>query len=230
MVFRYASALGLVCLLLASVSFAQTSDYHLRVGASPARDIPLQEIDMSWVKDAPYGPAEGKRIQVFILDGMFGRRGPGESKSLQRYERVGYPNVLQFEDGRWQALKPVGIRYGYEFYFAQWMSEALEYETVGVIVGDGNTRKTLELVGQAMEAAPCDVVAYVRLAEATAKGELISDADKQRLSASNLIVYDRSPEYDFEYPYKGRLEAMHDQSHQIFRAVWKRMNTSKKDK
>ncbi len=41
---------------------------------------------------------------MFILDGLFGRSGPGASSQLPKQERLGSPHILMFEDGRWQPL------------------------------------------------------------------------------------------------------------------------------
>ncbi|QJB56971.1 hypothetical protein [Pseudodesulfovibrio sp. zrk46] len=221
--------LCLATLVFAFSASAQTTDYNIVIGASPVTSPPLQVIDMSRAKDGPYGPAPGKSIQVFLLDGLFGRQGPGDSRTLDVGIRRGLPHILMFEDGRWQPLRPVGRNYGYEIDFAQRMAKALPGETVGLIVGNGNRDEVLETASVAMEAMPCDVIAYVRLADSVLPKPLVSAQKKAQLSAPDLIIYDMSRYYDFNNSNRGRPEEIHEQSSLIFQEVLKRMKTNHKE-
>ena len=227
--FRWSIVSVLVILLLTGIAYAQTADYHLSVGISLDSSPPLEEIDMSRAKGGQYGPAEGSQIQVFILDGMFGRKGPGASARLQKSERIGSPHILMFEDGRWQPLRPVGLHHGYELDFARRMAEVMPGETVGVIMQSddgGVVPKALE----AQRESPCQFLAYVRLNDEADEVPAMSQQIKDSLRLPDLIVVDSSSTFNFKYKYLGRLEAIDDQARTLFRKVYERMNSNPKDK
>ena len=150
-------------ILAAGVCHAQTADYHLGVGARVSPASPPEFIDMSWASGESCGPAAGKNIQMFVLAGLFGRQGQGESRELPEAERVGNTRILMFEDGRWQPLRPVGIRYGLELPFAMRMAWLHEGETIGVVVAEGANGDYFSKAAVAMKAVPCEFVACVRL-------------------------------------------------------------------
>ena len=182
----------LLLLFAAGEGHGQTSDYHLRVGASPVRDFPAQEIDMSGLDDVSYGPAEGKVLQVFVLWGAFGRRGAWPSKMLSRDIRAGKTNVLMFEDEKWQPLRPVGIRHGLEIPFGLRMGREMPGETVGIVAASGSLSELVGTLQKAGMAAPCRVVAFVQLRDAS-MGRLEEGEIRNFFGGNDIVVVDMTP-------------------------------------
>jgi len=88
-----------------------------------------------------------KKIKVFILSGQSNMVGWGNSMELPDNLRYGTENVLMFEDGKWQKLKPykttnekqreryamTEFSFGPEISFATEISKAYPNETIGII-------------------------------------------------------------------------------------------------
>ncbi len=137
-----------------------------------------------------YGPAQGKKIKVFILSGQSNMVGQGASYQLDDDAKTGNGRVLMFEQGRWQPLRPLRKNFGPEIAFGRRMSQAWPDETIGIVkqsvggtgvlawnpnwtkeqanrTGDarkGNLWKALTgKVHDACAAADCEIVGFVWL-------------------------------------------------------------------
>ena len=140
--------------------------------------------------DESFGPAPGKKIQLFILSGQSNMVGQGLSAELPEEMKRGNGRVLMFEEGRWQPLRPLKRTFGPEITFAHAMAKAWPGETIGIVkqsVGGtgilawhpqwtvekadltrdghkGNLWKALTgKVRQARESAECEPTAFVWL-------------------------------------------------------------------
>jgi hypothetical protein len=80
-----------------------------------------------------YGPAEGKKIKVFILSGQSNMVGQGASNKLDDAAKRGNDRVLMFEDGKWQPLRPLIKRFGPEIAFGRELGKAWPNETIGIV-------------------------------------------------------------------------------------------------
>lgn len=184
---------------------------------------PPETIDMSGVI-AAHGPASGKEIQVFILMGEVGRRGPWLSRYLPRDVRVGTPGVLMFEDGRWHPLRPVGVRHGLEIFFAGKMAELLPDETVGVLVVPESNEDLLATAKQAAEAAPCRFLSLIRIGD----GKLGADDEyRTLLSEPELLVVDMPPWFQAFPTDSDRLEEVREKGVTMARDVFDLINKAK---
>ena len=137
-----------------------------------------------------YGPAEGKKIRVFILSGQSNMVGQGASYQLDDVAKRGNERVLMFEQGKWQPLRPLKKNFGPEIAFGRRMAQAWPDETIGIVkqavggtgvlawhpnwtaeqadrTGDarkGNLWKALTgKVRKACAAADCEIVGFVWL-------------------------------------------------------------------
>ncbi|MCK5174613.1 MAG: hypothetical protein KAR47_14565, partial [Planctomycetes bacterium] len=135
-----------------------------------------------------YGPAEGKKIKLFILSGQSNMVGQGVSAELPRSLQRGNERVLIFEDGKWQPLRPLRNFFGPEIAFGQAISRALRGETIGIVkqavggtgvlawnpnwtkekadlTGDGRKgdlwKALTDKVRQGRNAADCEVMGFV---------------------------------------------------------------------
>ncbi len=135
-----------------------------------------------------YGPAEGKKIKLFILSGQSNMVGQGVSAELPRSLQRGNERVLMFEDGKWQPLRPLRNFFGPEIAFGQAISRALRGETIGIVkqavggtgvlawnpnwtkekadlTGDGRKgdlwKALTDKVRQGCNAADCEVMGFV---------------------------------------------------------------------
>ena len=80
-----------------------------------------------------YGPAPGKKIKLFILSGQSNMVGQGLSAELS--EGMLHPNnqLLMFENGKWQPLRPLRPTFGPEITFGHAMANAWPDETIGIV-------------------------------------------------------------------------------------------------
>jgi len=205
-------------ILATGVCHAQTADYHLGVGARVSPASPPEVIDMAWASGESYGPAIGKRVQVFVLAGLFGRQGQGESRELPEAERLGNARILMFEDGRWQPLRPVGIHYGLEIPFAMRMAQLNEGETIGVVVAEGADGDYLSKATEAMRAVSCELVACVRL---NRKADVVSP------DFSKMCEIDASAFLKVEKGTIWGVEAMADKGIFLADYVWNQLQKNK---
>ena len=140
--------------------------------------------------DKVYGPAQGKKIKLFILSGQSNMVGQGASYQLDDAAKRGDERVLMFENGKWQPLRPLKKNFGPEIAFGRWMAQAWPDETIGIVkqsvggtgvlawnpnwtaeqaarTGDarkGNLWKALTgKVRDACAAADCEIVGFVWL-------------------------------------------------------------------
>ena len=215
------------CLLLfAAVSSAQTVQPNISFGMKPSRSTPPEVVDMSWAKDGPYGPVEGKAIKVFILSGQSNMVGQGASRDLPVDLRRGDSRVLMFEEGRWQPLRPIGLTFGPEIAFAEAMAAAWPGETIGIVkqaengtgvlawhpqwsfeqaqrTGDGrkgNLWKALtEKLRTAMAAAPCELEGFIWMQG----GDDMVRADLGREYLDNLVAVVKGVRDEFDMPELG---------------------------
>ncbi len=212
-------------LLIAAPVYAQTADYHVGFGMKLDRSKPPETFDMSGVGTV-YGPAPGKTLQVFILSGEFGRRGPWLSKFLPRSDRAGASDVLMFDDRQWEPLRPVGVRHGLEVVFGRKMAELMPGETIGIIVVPADKMTPLELVGLASKSAPCHFVAVVRIQD----DNLISlDEFKALLSAHQLLDVNMTPWFSTEPTDLYRLEVIQDKGAAMAQKVFDQTRNAKEE-
>jgi len=80
-----------------------------------------------------YGPAEGKKIKLFILSGQSNMVGQGASYQLDDAAKRGNERVLMFENGKWQPLRPLKKNFGPEIAFGREMAKAWPNETIGIV-------------------------------------------------------------------------------------------------
>ncbi len=227
---RWLILLSLVAGLLVSPAHAQTTDYHLGVGMRLDRNQPPEVVDMSWATDGPFGPVMGKKIQVFILRGAFGRQGVGDSLDLPESDRIGLSNILMFEDGRWQPLRPLGLRYGLEIGFAQEMARQMEGETIGIIFASCIGEEFLSQVERAKLAAPCNVVACIRLGDGDMEQDAVNIHGAAKSNALDVHKIDISQGVRHESHDAVRHKAMLDKGKLLCARVLEIMNMKTKDK
>ena len=200
---------SLLSILFISNAYAQTTDYHVGVGASPLVSVPLENYDMSGLKAGPYGPASGKTLQVFVLWGAFSRNGQWMSKFLPRDVRRGLGNILMFEGGEWQPLQPVGVQHGLEIPFAEKIAALMPNETIGLIVSSAPLDQLATQVVKAMMAVPCEVIAFVQLRDSSME-KLKVDAIRRQLHIPGLPVADMTPLFKLAPSDHDQLEAVYD--------------------
>jgi hypothetical protein len=80
-----------------------------------------------------YGPAQGKRIKLFILSGQSNMVGQGASYQLDDAAKKGNERVLMFEQGKWQPLRPLRKNFGPEIAFGRRMAQTWPDETIGIV-------------------------------------------------------------------------------------------------
>jgi hypothetical protein len=149
---------------LALDGWAQTADYHLSAGMRVGeRQSPTVE-DMAWARDPLFVPAPGRRFQVFILAGPAVEFSLADSRDLPVALRAGNPAVLMFDGGRWQPLRPLGLRFGPEIGLGLALSRALPGETVGLVLPARDGQEDVwTRITRAVAAAPCRVAALIDL-------------------------------------------------------------------
>jgi|GEM_PF-2708758 len=160
--FRFFNIL-LFAILFATPAHAQTTDFYMTLGASPDRNRPPVEMDMAWARDGDVVLPEGRGLKLFVLWGDFGRQGQWLSKYVPRRVRAGKTFSLMYEDGRWQSLRPVGVRHGLEISFAEEMARALPNDVVGVVVCNGTREEAGALATEAAARYNSPPVAIVQL-------------------------------------------------------------------
>ena len=168
-----------------------------------------------------YGPAEGKRIKVFILSGQSNMVGQGASYQLDDAAKRGNEKVLMFEQDKWQPLRPLRKNFGPEIAFGRRMARAWPDETLGIIkqavggtgvlawhpnwtaeqadrTGDarkGNLWKALTgKVRDACAAADCEIVGFIWLQGG--KDMIKVDTGKEYGDNLKALVLGMRKEYD----------------------------------
>lgn len=222
---RLSCIVSIMALLIASGAFAQTIEPHISFGMKPSRSTPPEVIDMSGLDSAVYGPMEGKRLQVFILWGEFGRQGQWLSRYLPEEDRAGRTGTLMFEDGQWQPLRPVGVRHGLEIPFGAKMAERMSNETLGIILVAGTRNDAITTATKAILAAPCDIVAFVRF-NGQGKG-IVDDAFKNRLGTPEILDIELPTIISCSPSDLDQLERIQDRGNMMSEAVLKRILTTK---
>lgn len=164
-----------------AVGILKATKQSRRTSSKSYKPVPIDETKQ-------YGPAEGKKIKLFILSGQSNMAGAGISAELSQQLQRGNDKVLMFENGKWQPLRPLRHRFGPEIEFGRAMAKAWPNETIGIVkqakggtgilawspawtkekadlTGDGykgNLWKALtDKVRRARESADCEVKAFV---------------------------------------------------------------------
>lgn len=213
----------MLILLWTIPAHAQTADYHFGFGMKLDQSKPPETVDMSDLKEK-YGPAPGKLIQVFFLVGEVGRSGPWLSKYLPAKTRIGKPDILMFEDDRWQPLKPVGIRHGLEIPFAHEIKQLMPGETVGVVVVPESGQALLNAAFKAALADRCQFWAVVQNGDEVAFNEAVL---KALLATPGLAVIDMPEQYRVPKNDSEALQTINDKGRAMARHVFDKINQAK---
>lgn len=180
-------------ILLASPGRTQTTDMSVIISASPDRNGPPVEMDMSWASERDIVLPQGKTLRLFALWGDFGRDGQWLSRYLPRAVRAGKSLALMFEDGRWQRLKPVGIRHGLELPFAYELAGRMQGGMVGVVVCSGPPEELAALVVEAKAVLGAEVAAVVQLRERLGDRTPFGSDWPEKFGNPDLVMVDMTP-------------------------------------
>jgi len=185
--------LAVLMIFLAVPGHAQTTDMHVTLSASPDRNEPPVDMDMSWAREGNFALPQGKTLRLFALWGDFGRAGQWLSRYLPQDVRAGKSPALMFEDGRWQRLKPVGIRHGLELPFGYEMAKRLADDVVGVVVCSGSPEELAALVMEAKAVFDADVAAVVQLRARSADRVPFGRDWPEKFGNPDLVLVDVTP-------------------------------------
>jgi hypothetical protein len=183
----------LFALLFSTAVHAQTTDFHMTLGASPDRNRPPVVMDMAWAREGDIALPEGRSLKIFVLWGDFGRRGQWLSRHLPRRVRAGKTFSLMYEDGRWQSLRPVGVRHGLEIPFAEEMARALPNNVVGVVVCTGTAEDVGALATEALARYSSPPIAIIQLWQSGSDVQPFDHDWLGRLDNPKLLLIDMTP-------------------------------------